>query len=47
MRQNGFLKYMQGHGPRFPNQALALSEYIEWTEEEQIVIRGPSLKSNY
>ena len=38
---------MWGPGPRFPDWALALSKYIEWTEEEQVVIGGSNLKSNY
>ena len=38
---------LQEQGPKFPDWALALSEYIEWTEEEQVVVGGPNLKSHY
>ena len=38
---------LQGQGPKFPDWALALSKYIEWTEEEQVVVGGPNLKSHY
>ena len=46
-KNRSFEWLLWGHGPRFPDWALALSEYIKWTKEEQVVIGGPSLKSNY
>ena len=46
-KNRSFEGLLWGHGPKFLDWALALSEYIEWTQEEQVVIGGPSLKSNY
>ena len=42
-----FVFHLEGHGPKFPDWAWALSEYIEWAEEEQVVVGSSNLKSDY
>ena len=43
--QMGYLiLILWGHGSKFPDWALAPFKYIEWTEEEQVIIRGPNFK---